>query len=86
MAELLPCPFCGGTAHFITRNNKSNHSGVGFSYIIMCSNCKCTPIQQERAMHLWLDNSGQVRMTDASEIVMQNTIDEWNTRTPKERE
>lgn len=83
MAELLPCPFCGGTAHFITISNKSNHSGVGFSYIIRCSNCKCTPMQEEKEMRLWLDNCGQVRMTEASETILQNAIAEWNTRTPQ---
>ena len=81
MAELLPCPFCGGTAHFITINNSSSKSGVCFSYIIRCSNCKCTPMQKEAEMHLWLDNCGQVRMTEASEQTLQSTIDGWNTRT-----
>ena len=81
MAELKPCPFCGGTAQFLTTGNESSNSGVGFSYIIRCSNCKCTPIQKEKEMHLWLDNCGQVRITEVSETVRKQAIVEWNTRT-----
>ena len=85
MAELLPCPFCGGKAHFITISNNSSRDDVGFSYIIECSKCKCTPIQKAKEMKIWLDKNGEAKMTEASAVVRQKMIDEWNTRTPKER-
>lgn len=80
MPELLPCPFCGGEAHFIKISNISTHMGVGFDYIIACSECKCTPIQKAKEMNIWLDKNGEVKMTEASAVVRQNMIDEWNTR------
>jgi hypothetical protein len=83
--ELLPCPFCGSEAHFIKTSNISTHTGVGFVYIIACSKCKCTPIQKANEMYIQLDKDGELKITSASEIVRQNMIDEWNTRTPKER-
>ena len=83
MAELLPCPFCGGEAHFITTSNNSNHTGVGFGYIIACSKCKCTPIQKAKEMNVYLDKKGEIKITEASESVRRNMIVEWNTRTPQ---
>ena len=85
MAELKPCPFCGSEAHFIKINNISSHTGVGFGYIIECSKCKCTPIEKAKEMNIQLDKDGEIKITAASEIEKQNMIDEWNTRTPKER-
>ena len=33
MAELKPCPFCGGEANLM-----HDHAGSGYSYV-MCGNC-----------------------------------------------
>ena len=33
MAELKPCPFCGGDAHL-----QHDHAGCGYSYVI-CERC-----------------------------------------------
>lgn len=79
--KLKTCPFCGGEAHFITKSNKVSHTGVGFYYIIACSKCGCTPIQKEQEINFYLDNNGEVKITDGSEVFKQNMIDEWNRRT-----
>ena len=83
MAELLPCPFCGSEAHFITTSNISTHTGVGFNYIIECSVCKCTPIQKAKEMNVYLGKNGDIKITDASDTVRRNMIVEWNHRTPQ---
>lgn len=79
--KLKPCPFCGGKARFITKSNKSSYTGVGFYYIIACSMCNCTPIQKEQDMNFFLDENGEVKITEGSEVFKQNMIDTWNTRT-----
>lgn len=78
--RLKPCPFCRGEAHFITTSNNSNHNGVGFGYIIACSICKCTPIQKAKELVVFLNQTGEVQITDASKVVMEHMIDEWNRR------
>ena len=56
MAELLPCPFCGGEAEYIQEG-----------YVIGRVRCKECGISQT--------------LLGTKEEV----IDDWNTRTPKER-
>jgi hypothetical protein len=75
-----------GKAEFITVSNNSNHTGVGFDYIIDCSKCKCTPIQKSQELNVFLDENGELKITDASVVNKRNMIDEWNTRTQKEKE
>lgn len=85
MAKLLPCPFCGGEAEFITQSNISNSYGVGFSYIIACSNCECTPIRSSEEIYMSFDKNGEIVVNKASKETRQEMINTWNTRIPKER-
>ena len=77
MAELLPCPFCGGGVSiakagdksrlwwFITRGNGENK-------------CTCRVFME----------SEEFCVNDTMELkqrLKQDLIDKWNTRTPKER-
>lgn len=80
MDKLKPCPFCGAEAEFTTVSNNSNHTGVGFNYIIACSKCNCTPIQKSQGLNVFLDKNGELKITDASVVNKLNMIDEWNTR------
>ena len=86
MRELKKCPFCGGEAEFITVSNNSNHTGVGFNYIIACSKCNCTPIQKSQELNVFLDKNGELKITDASVVNKRNMIDEWNIRIPQNDE
>ena len=81
MEELKPCPFCGGEAEFTTVSNNSTHIGVGCSYIIACSKCKCTPIQKSQNLNVFLDKNGELKITEVSVVNKRNMINEWNTRT-----
>lgn len=37
--RLKPCPFCGGKAAFIPKNNHSSNSGIGCNFKIECQDC-----------------------------------------------
>lgn len=78
--ELKPCPFCGGEAHFIPTRQISTSIGVGFSYIIACSKCNCTPMQKEKDLYIYLSKDGKIKIDSGSNIGMQNAIKDWNTR------
>ena len=78
--KLKSCPFCGGEAHFVTKSNICNNAGVGFSYIIECSACQCTPIQTARTISIWLARNGEIKITETSKSIMKQMVDEWNTR------
>ena len=80
MNELLPCPFCGGEAHVHTTNKYATGITCGFTYIIECSECGCTPIEKPKNMNVWLDKSGVVQVESAGETVFNEMVKVWNTR------
>ncbi len=75
MAELLPCPFCGEEEIYaeISYENKE--------FRIYCAFCPAEIILS--FSDLGLDN-GRIISFDEMKSVMQELIDKWNTRTPKE--
>ena len=62
MAELLPCPFCGGEAIYMNKNTIPNRRNP----TIECEDCHC---------NMW-------ELLDSEKDFL---IQQWNTRTPKER-
>jgi Lar family restriction alleviation protein len=76
MNDLKPCPFCGGTAIYETKSNKTTMSGVGFSFTIRCSSCRvCIP--------KWFDID--IRLNQKGEIDIETDQREkaaeiWNGR------
>ncbi len=47
MAELLPCPFCGGTAHIETHSfyNEQTNGYDDHTYGVICENCSAQTAQ-----------------------------------------
>lgn len=69
MAELLPCPFCGGEAKY----KKFTSKGIFKTtvYYIGCSVCKCqTPVQLhiDEAKDLWNTRTPKEREVSESEM------------------
>ena len=59
MAELKPCPFCGGEATFSINATKSGNGQVGFEFSIRCSRCNATVprAKQSVCLSMWADGS-----------------------------
>ena len=84
MAELLPCPFCGGTDLQI-KDYTENAYGF-WDYKIKCKTCRA---------YMDSPSTAEVRFTEKALIQTRNDetkakakrelIVMWNTRTPKER-
>lgn len=57
MAELLPCPFCGGKA-FI---NTYDYEGFGKTYYVFCTNCQVETFERNtevEAVEAWNRRAG----------------------------
>ena len=73
MAELKPCPFCGGTAHT-----------VGFKhgaeiYFVICGDCGAEMARRNGDEYI-----GDVDLFFDSEFVKNATIEAWNRRAEDE--
>lgn len=49
MAELKPCPFCGGKANLIKRNLKTGFFPSGGTYYVHCKVCLITTQPKRKA-------------------------------------
>ena len=78
MADLKPCPFCGGEAEFVTKHNNSSHHGVGFTFEIQCVECGATTPKASGCITLQLSDCGIVVPIDDGR---GKAIAEWNRRT-----
>ena len=71
MAELKPCPFCGGEARLDKENVCFGHGERHDKYFVECISCGA---RGKREVVYYLTP------TECQELVVRS----WNTRTPKE--
>ena len=81
MAELLPCPFCGGKASFFTKADVARGTTRGWEFGIYCTNCSVTTPKTNYVLEIQLGNLGEI-----TEIIdeREKAITAWNTRTESE--
>ena len=78
MAELLPCPFCGGTEIY------AEVSYLTKEFRIYCANAD-KPCAVEMSLSFPDAGLGSGEIIDFEEMtkIIQQLVDLWNTRTPK---
>ena len=84
MAELLPCPFCGGEVELLDYTDRV----YGFwDYKIKCKNCRAYMDSPSTAVVQGLDKGvfRQTRNEETMQKAKRELIIIWNTRTSKER-
>ena len=83
MAELLPCPFCGGGVYC-----EDSYELYNKKYHVECLKCGMVFEYQEKHEPLTIDyiGIGEKRIY-YNNMMRQNKpfLEAWNTRTPKER-
>ena len=77
MAELKPCPFCGGKAEFITKTNNSSSTYVGISFAIECSKCHARHPEANEIVKFGISNNGEIVTIDDGR---GKAIEAWNRR------
>ena len=77
MAELKHCPFCGGKAVFLTKNNRSTSSDVGFDFVIRCEKCRATTPASSDSVVFQLSDKGEIVTIDDGR---GKAIEAWNRR------
>lgn len=76
MAELKPCPFCGGKAEFKTNSSGYNNDSRIIGFGIKCNKCGLEhPKRYE--VRISLGKNGEI-ITDLDQRI--RAIDEWNYR------
>lgn len=77
MAELLPCPFCGGTDVRIGDSDKIDLLSIHFNEpiaFVECMNCRAVGgLYKKNYKHYGNSNA------------IEKAVEKWNTRTLKER-
>ena len=75
--NLLPCPFCGGEAEFVTDTSGYQNDNRIIGFHIRCKDCKIEyPKRYEIRFHLG-GHGGIVTDVDERDIALE----EWNRRT-----
>lgn len=75
--DLLPCPFCGGSAHFIVECSYARGATRGWKFAIGCTKCGVTSPETNYALEVQLGNLGQLtRVMDERE----QAVEAWNRR------
>ena len=93
MAELLPCPFCGGTKLKIDKKSvKVGYTGNDmrvkrWTYSVRCNSCHARggTVGGKAIPYYKLYGGDLPEWAITGEELKQKAIDLWNTRTPKER-
>lgn len=77
MAELKPCPFCGGTAKFFTKVSCSSGVTRGWEFGIFCVKCSVASPKTNYRLEVQLDTDGEVITTIDERLL---AIEAWNRR------
>ena len=82
MAELKPCPFCGGNNIGYSIKTTTIQFKRAYHFSMYCKDCNCYG-----ARTLWKCDTNSINRValERNEDFKQNAIKAWNTRTPKER-
>lgn len=79
MAELKPCPFCGGEAELRHDSNELPFSEVQDVFFVICKNCGCYPFKFA-GVNLFYTESGKKK----AEELKQKAAEAWNRRADNE--
>ena len=80
MAELLPCPFCGSEEIYA----EVSYATKEFRIYCAASDCDCVAEMRLSFSDAGLDEGSIIDFKEMTTIIQQ-MIELWNTRTPKER-
>ena len=73
---LLPCPFCGGTAVFVTKGNSSTHHSFGCIFEIECKDCG-VKLPKQYQSDFYLTDDGRINGLNDTRA---DAVKEWNRR------
>ena len=76
MAELKPCPFCGGKAQFRSRSFDVRANDRGWVFDIFCTKC-CVELPRNYRIDLEFNDCGEIQILSDGR---QAAIEEWNRR------
>ena len=77
MAELKPCPFCGGEAKFFIKYHMERGTTRGYKFGIYCTKCDITTARTDYAIELKLNGNGEIETTlDERPLA----VEAWNRR------
>ena len=77
MAELKPCPFCGGKAGFRKLENYTTSDSVGYEFNITCSVCRATIPGTKEVVLFKLSADGSVSIAGKG---LERSAEVWNRR------
>ena len=78
MAELKPCPFCGGKAIFKTTALHTSGDNIGYDFAISCFGCDATLRAARGTAYLKLQPDGSAIVTNGK--ALEIAAREWNRR------
>lgn len=77
MAELKPCPFCGGVAGFIAKAPDTTENKAGYKFVIACTLCGATIPSTEGFAYFHLNFDGSATITSDC---LNRAAKQWNRR------
>ena len=82
MAELKPCPFCGGEAMYFAKCRTERGVIRGWQFGIYCTKCNVTTPKTDYKIEISFDPDGEIR-----EIVSEReeAAKAWNRRADNEQ-
>lgn len=79
MAELKPCPFCGGKAIFKATALQKSGDNVGYDFNIECYGCGATLREARGIAYIKLQHDGSATVTNDKSLEIAARA--WNRRT-----
>lgn len=78
MAELKPCPFCGGKAIFKSTAIAKGGDSVGYDFEVVCGACGATRREARGTAYIKLQYDGTTTVTNGKSLEVAER--EWNRR------